>query len=125
MLGRLALYSAIALLVLSTVFYFYFQYASERINSLSVQIESIQQAVEEQRQVIAYQTEVFERQTTALNRLSAANQQLQAERDRLARVFSRHDLEELSRARPGLVEGIINRGTQETFDDLMRLTTPE
>lgn len=122
--NKVIIYLLLALAGLSTAFYGYYSYNQQVLESLNSQINVLESAVEEQTRVIEYQENRFAEQAAALNNLSAANADLQAEASRLARIFSEHDLEELSRARPGLVEGIINRGTQEIFDRLTTITTP-
>lgn len=46
------------------------------------------------------------------------------ERDSYLQIFRDHDLTELARARPGLIEPRINSGTQELFDQLEQDTRP-
>jgi hypothetical protein len=43
---------------------------------------------------------------------------------RLRQTFSRHDLNRLSLAKPGLIENIINRGTAAEGREFIELTTP-
>jgi hypothetical protein len=123
--GKITIYALLSAVAIATAFYAYYSYNQQVLLNLNSQIITLQQSVQEQVRVIEFQETRFRQQITALNNLSAANSELQAERDRLARIFSRHDLEELSRSRPGLVEGIINRGTQQVFDRLTHITTPE
>jgi len=42
----------------------------------------------------------------------------------LKRTFAKHDLENLSLRKPGLIEKIINRGTKRVNRDFEKLTTP-
>ena len=49
-----------------------------------------------------------------------------AEKDitELRRKFDGHDLDDLSRRKPGLIENIINKATQEVFDEFEEITDP-
>ena len=40
---------------------------------------------------------------------------MQAEMDDYVSIFARHDLTRLARAKPGLIEPRINKGTKEVF----------
>lgn len=52
--------------------------------------------------------------TNLTNRLNAVTEQ----RDEYLSIFRRHDLTNLARAKPGLIERRINSGTKKVFDTL-------
>jgi len=54
--------------------------------------------------------------------LATANTALSVERDALSTKLMKHDLEELSRLKPGLVEKRINDATKELFSSFMSIT---
>ena len=55
-------------------------------------------------------------QLQAVSDLTAKNTEMQAEMDDYLSIFKRHNLTKLARAKPGLVEPRINKGTKDVFD---------
>ena len=54
-------------------------------------------------------------QLQAVGALSEKNNAMQAEMDGYLSIFKRHDMTRLARAKPGLIEPRINKGTKEVF----------
>jgi hypothetical protein len=54
-------------------------------------------------------------QLQAVSELSEKANAMQAEMDDYVSIFKRHDLTRLARAKPGLIEPRINKGTKEVF----------
>lgn len=50
-----------------------------------------------------------------VDNLTVRNNELQKEKDRYLRIFKDHNLTRLARAKPGLIENRINKGTSEVF----------
>lgn len=50
-----------------------------------------------------------------VDNLTVRNNELQKEKDRYLRIFKDHNLTRLARAKPGLIENRINKGTAEVF----------
>ena len=44
--------------------------------------------------------------------------------NKLRKTFARHDLDELTLAKPGLMEGKINRASKRVLENLEKLTDP-
>ena len=44
--------------------------------------------------------------------------------NQLRNTFQRHSLNNLALAKPGLIEGVINRGTEKVKNDFLKLTDP-
>jgi hypothetical protein len=59
--------------------------------------------------------ENLETQLQAVSELSEKANAMQAEMDDYVSIFKRHDLTRLARAKPGLIEPRINKGTKEVF----------
>ena len=55
-------------------------------------------------------------QLEAVSALTEKNTEMQAEMDDYLSIFKRHNLTKLARAKPGLVEPRINKGTKEVFE---------
>jgi len=54
-------------------------------------------------------------QLQAVGALSEKNNAMQVEMDGYLSIFKRHDMTRLARAKPGLIEPRINKGTKEVF----------
>lgn len=95
---------------------------SKTINTLSKDNATLQAAVRTQGETIdglvgvagEWQAATIEAQRTAEQARELAWEARQETR-RLDGIFSRHNLEELAAARPGLIEDRINRGTSDAF----------
>lgn len=57
--------------------------------------------------------------------LNLNNQDLREDISAYLDIFRRHDLTQLSRAKPGLIEPRINKGTQDVFRQLEAETSPD
>jgi len=55
-------------------------------------------------------------QLEAVSALTEKNTEMQAEMDDYLSIFKRHNLTKLARAKPGLIEPRINKGTKEVFE---------
>jgi len=49
--------------------------------------------------------------------MADAHAETQAEVDRLRKQFNRHNMSNLTRKKPGLIEKLINKGTKKVFDE--------
>lgn len=92
--------------------------------TLTINNVTLTRSIEDQRLTIERQAEAIEDWSEALadfqrvaSELQRAADAARAETRRLNGVFARHDLEALALAKPGLVEGRINAGT----DDVLRM----
>jgi hypothetical protein len=57
----------------------------------------------------------LQNQLKAVGELTSKNASLTAERDEYLGIFKRHDMTRLARAKPGLIEPRINKGTADVF----------
>jgi TolA-binding protein len=88
------------------------------VRQYQAQNVALQTAAEINEQTIRSLEQNMSRQIEQVTALTAVNQQLQTEKDEYLSIFSRHDLQRLALARPGLIEPRINNGTREVFRDL-------
>ena len=113
----------LALLVSSSlVSAWYYKYSQDIIMTLQTNNAKLEVAITTQKETITSMKENFERQAAALTGLSLANQSLNDEKDALSTKSMKHDLEELSRRKPVLIERRINSGTKTLFDDFIELS---
>ena len=60
--------------------------------------------------------ENLQTQLKAVGSLTQKNNEMQQEMDDYLSIFKRHDLTKLAKAKPGLIQPRINKGTKEVFD---------
>tara|TARA_R100001143_G_scaffold31177_1_gene30254 strand:- start:3439 stop:3864 length:426 start_codon:yes stop_codon:yes gene_type:complete len=82
-------------------------------NTISSQNNQITKQLEQQK--------ISQEKITQLNEDSKL---AQAEVNKLRNTFARHDLNNLAIAKPGLIEKIVNKGTNKVNKELIELTNP-
>lgn len=112
----------ILLLVFSGLFAVYYKNTQNQLIALAKDKAALGLAVEEQKATIESIKTQYKQQTNSLMTLATANTALSVERDALSTKLMKHDLEELSRLKPGLVEKRINDATKELFSSFMSIT---
>lgn len=85
---------------------------NEILKSNAIKLET---ALERETDARKQAEENLQTQLVAVGALTSKNAELTAERDEYLSIFRRHDLTKLARAKPGLIEPRINRGTAEVF----------
>lgn len=78
----------------------------------------LSQAVDVANATLAEARENTREQRIAIGELTTRNNELSRVRDQYLEIFKNHDLTNLARAKPGLIEPRINRGTQSVFDSI-------
>ena len=120
---RTTLAAAGILVIVSGSFYTYYKISSSEIATLKDANSKLTMAIEEQKQTIATIQNKYEQQASSLTSLISSNSTLSAEKEELSSKLMKHDLEELSRRKPALVETRINNGTKELFNSFVTLST--
>jgi regulator of replication initiation timing len=115
--------AAAILVIISSTFYTYYKISSNKIDTLVEANSKLTMAIEEQKNTIAIIKSRYEQQASSLTSLLASNATLNIEKENLSNKLMKHDLEELSRRKPALVEKRINDGTKELFDSFITITT--
>jgi ribosomal protein L3 len=111
------------LAIVSGSFFAYYKVASAEIATLKDNNIRLTIAIEEQKQTIVTIQSKYEQQASSLTSLLSSNSTLSKEKEELSNKLMKHDLEELSRRKPALVETRINNGTKELFDSFVTLST--
>lgn len=122
--SNLILYVLVGVAILAVVGFAYLHYTSlvKENATLKASTAKLELAVTQQQLTIDYalsaiqdwKAEVAKMQRT-MEALSRVQEEARAPLRRLNDVLARHDLEALTRAKPGLVESRINRGSSELF----------
>ena len=121
----------IGLLLLGGAFKFYYDSAQSTIESLQVQLTTSVANTDKLKTVIEEQNENLE-QTLAnhelivgqFERMQKQTAEYQEEADRLKRKFAKHDLNHLSMRKPGLIQSIINKGTEGVRKEFTSISNP-
>jgi len=77
---------------------------SQAVDTANASLEAAQLSARDQQEAIAG--------------LTQKNNELARVRDQYLEIFKNHDLTNLARAKPGLIEPRINRGTKEVFESI-------
>jgi chromosome segregation ATPase len=93
------------------------------LNTYAQQVTTMEEAAIINVQTIANLNNNISEQITTIQDLTTANNNIELERDQYLSIFRRHDLSELARRRPGLIQNRINSGTAEVFQGLIDTTT--
>ena len=119
---KLAFMSFVIMAVMAGGFYLYYKDTQEKIAILHQNNAKLDSAVQTQKATITSMEENFSKQAelvgTLQNKLSAAEDGYK----KLSSKLRRHDLEELSRAKPSLMEKKINRGTTRLINELEEIS---
>ena len=78
---------------------------------LKINQSKLETAVSDSNEVIEQQTKDLKKIRTTLSELDEVNKKLQADKDNLAKKLGKHDIGELAEKKPGLVEKIINKAS--------------
>ena len=120
-----------ALLVMSGIFYWYYSSSQDTIATLNQNVATLtannarlEGAIEEQNDTILRLEATRTGDQETILRLSEEANEYRSEVAKLRETFSRHDLNHLSLAKPGLIERIINRGTAAEGVEFVEITTP-
>ena len=85
------------------------------VDQLTVNNVALQAAAAQNEATIRSMESQMAAQVAQIGALTDVNNQIQKERDEYLSIFRKHDLTKLARAKPGLIETRINKGTNEVF----------
>ena len=122
----------VAILLMGLGFYLYFKSSQATIASLNLDlgtsianVATLKGATAEQNKTILRIEAQRAKDQEKILELSAQKQKFTREVDDLRAKFRKHDMENLSLNKPGLIQKIINKGTAAVLDDLENITKPE
>lgn len=115
---KLAIMSFVIMAVMAGGFYFYYKDSQKRLAILTENAAKAELAVEVQKAAIISMKDNFEKQAVLVTNLQGKLSEAEDGYKKLSSKLRRHDLEELSRAKPGLMEKKINNGTKRLLLEL-------
>ena len=111
--------------------YFYINLQKAQISQLQVELQTavnnqavLESAIANQNTQLQEQLESQRQNQARIAELSEANDEARQEVSEMRNTFARHDLNNLAIARPGLIEGVVNRGTAQVHQQFVDLTNP-
>ena len=119
---KLAIMSFVIMAVMAGGFIFYYKHTQKTIATLHQNNAKLQGAVESQKAAIESMDENFTKQSKLVGDLQIKLSEAEDGYKKLASKLRRHDLEELSRAKPGLMENRINKGTARLILELEEIS---
>tara|TARA_R110000824_G_scaffold278294_1_gene466456 strand:- start:72 stop:473 length:402 start_codon:yes stop_codon:yes gene_type:complete len=119
------------LLVSITGSYFYINMQKAQIAQLQVELQTavnnqqvLESTIANQNNQLQEQLENQRQNQARIAELSQINDEARQEVTEMRNTFARHDLNNLAIARPGLIQGVVNRGTAAVHQQFVDLTNP-
>ena len=119
---KLAIMSFVIMAVMAGGFILYYKDTQKTIATLHQNNAKLEGAVESQKAAIESMDENFTKQSKLVGDLQIKLSEAEDDYKKLASKLRRHDLEELSRAKPGLMENRINKGTARLILELEEIS---
>ena len=111
--------------------YFYITLQKAQIDQLQIELQTavnnqqvLESTISQQNSQLEQQLAQQRENQARITELTEANDEARQEATELRNTFARHDLNNLAIARPGLIEGVVNRGTQRVHEQFIALTDP-
>lgn len=102
--------------------YWYFNYSQSKIAVLEADKAKLSVAVDIQKKTIDSLQNFISKQAQNLTDLQKDLAAAETEKSKLAAKLSKHNLEELARSKPGLIENRMNAASNREIQDLRNMT---
>tara|TARA_R100000008_G_scaffold85220_3_gene74608 strand:- start:3198 stop:3602 length:405 start_codon:yes stop_codon:yes gene_type:complete len=119
---KLALALLIVIVVMTGGFYLYYKDSQQKIAILTENAAKAELAVETQKETIMAMNDSMDKQAALVGSLTSKLSEAEDGYKKLSSKLRRHDLEELSRAKPKDMERRINRGTKRLIIELEEIS---
>ena len=111
--------------------YFYITLQKAQIDQLQVELQTavnnqqvLESTISQQNSQLEQQLAQQRENQARITELTEANDEARQEATELRNTFARHDLNNLSIRKPGLIEKIVNKSTKGVGDELAQITDP-
>jgi len=128
---KLSLLLGFLLVATVGVSYFYINMQKAQISQLQVELQTavnnqavLEGTIAQQNTQLQEQLENQRQNQVRISELTEANDAARQEVTEMRNTFARHDLNNLAIARPGLIQGVVNRGTAAVHQQFVDLTNP-
>lgn len=119
---KLAIMSFVVMAVMAGGFILYYKDSQAKIAALHENNAKLETAVSSQKEAIKSMEENFQKQAQLVGNLQNKLSEAEDGYKKLSSKLRRHDLEELSRAKPALMEKKINQGTTNLINELEEIS---
>lgn len=103
---------------------FYINYLNDQIATLKGNQIVLETEIQKQNDSIDQYLKQQETQQLQLNQLESEKKAAMEDVNKLRKTFARHDLDELTLAKPGLIQNKINKASARVMTNLEELTNP-
>ena len=128
---KLSLLLGFLLVVSVSGSYFYINMQKAQLAQLQAELQTavsnqqvLESTISQQNTEMQTQLENQRQNQVRIAELTEANDSAREEVTEMRNTFARHDLNNLAIARPGLIEGVVNRGTAQVHQQFIDLTNP-
>ena len=128
---KLSLILGVLLLATVGAAYAYINMQKAQLAQLQVELQTavnnqevLENAIAEQNAQLERQLENQRQNQDRILELSQANDAARQDVTAMRNTFARHDLNNLAIAKPGLIQGVVNRGTAKVHQQFVDLTNP-
>ena len=122
----------VALLITGGAFKMHVDKSNAEIETMSLQLrQAADNEATLERSVSSLNAQIIEAEKTygkimsRVNELQDQNRKAQQEVEEIRKKFAQHDMNVLSLRKPGLIENVINKGTEGVLSDLENITNPD
>lgn len=120
---------SVAFMGLSVLSYWYYKDSQNQISilnqnnaTLKANQTQLEQSIKEQNKLIIDMKKDWEDNKKRIDELNESSSELRLEVKELEEKFSKHNLKKLSSKKPKLIENIINKATDEVFNEIEDIT---
>lgn len=121
---KLYLIGGVVISVMFAGAYFYYNYSQDKIASLNKEITTLQFAKQVQDQTIKALTDRMIASQKANDELSKKFAIIEENSRNLSKIFESHDLDNIAKSKPTLVERRVNDATKKVLQDFETITQP-
>jgi DNA repair exonuclease SbcCD ATPase subunit len=128
---KLSLILGVLLLATVGAAYAYINMQKAQLAQLQVELQTavnnqevLENAIAQQNSQLEQQLDNQRQNQARISELSEANDAARQDVTDMRNTFARHDLNNLAIAKPGLIEGVVNRGTARVHQQFVDLTNP-
>ena len=128
---KLSLILGVLLLATVGAAYAYINMQKAQLAQLQVELQTavnnqevLENAIAQQNSQLEQQLDNQRQNQARISELSEANDAARQDVTDMRNTFARHDLNNLAIAKPGLIQGVVNRGTARVHQQFVDLTNP-
>lgn len=111
-----------ALIVLSGLFYLYYNSSQGKIKILTENVAKMEIVAQTQKETINKMENEMQAQADATKKNQEEVAKIREDTSKLSKLLAKHDLAYLAANKPGLIENRVNTATKQTFKELEEIS---